>query len=339
MTHTSEYVSLGHPDKTADYISEYILDAALKQDKNTRYAIEVQIKDNIVNLAGELTTNATLDFEKLIKEAVEDIGYTEDYVKLWGNDNCINPTKLEVHAYISQQSPDIAKGVNKDAWGDQGIFWGMAVPDKTTDYMPKDYQLAKCICQQLYSTRLNGLIGLDIKTQVAINSVGNIKEVIIAAPTFDNVQAANAAKQLVDKFAENSKYNFVFNGTGQYIKHSTFGDSGTTGRKLAVDFYGGNCIIGGGSPWTKDGTKADLALNIYARYVAKQYAIKTNNTIYVALSTFIGSQEVQVEILDENMQLIDETTELIPPSVLIEKFKLQKPIFADMCKKGLFVNA
>ena len=143
---TSEYVSLGHPDKTADYISEWILDEALRQDSATRYAVEVQAKDNVVNLAGEITTKASLDFAKLAKEAVEDIGYTAEYAKCWGENNCIDPTKLEVYAYISQQSPDIAQGVDKDAWGDQGIFWGMATPDKSTDYMRKDYWLAKTIC-------------------------------------------------------------------------------------------------------------------------------------------------------------------------------------------------
>ena len=84
-----------------------------------------------------------------------------------------------------------------------------------------------------------------------------------------------AARQLVNAIVGFSSFDFIFNGTGRYVKHSSFGDSGTTGRKLAVDFYGGNCIIGGGSPWTKDGTKADLALNLYARFVAKQWAVKT----------------------------------------------------------------
>lgn len=338
MTHTSEYVSLGHPDKTADYISEWILDAALRQDPTTRYAVEVQIKDNVINLAGEMTTKATLDLPALAKEAVEDIGYTQEYASKWDEGNCIDITKLQVNTYISQQSPDIAQGVDKDAWGDQGIFWGMATPDKSTDYMPRDYWLAKRICQELYKTRLGGLIGLDIKTQVATDEAGNAREVVVAAPAFENAQAAMAARQLVDTIVGFSSFDFIFNGTGRYIKHSSFGDSGTTGRKLAVDFYGGNCIIGGGSPWAKDGTKADLALNLYARFVAKQWAVKTGQTVYVALSTSIGSKVVQLKIVDNNLKSILETEEEITPSMLATKFKLKQPIFAEMCKKGLFLN-
>lgn len=338
MTHTSEYVSLGHPDKTADYISEWILDAALRQDPATRYAVEVQIKDNVINLAGEMTTKATLDLPTLARQAVEDIGYTQKYAAKWGKGNCIDPTKLEVHTYISQQSQDIAQGVDKDAWGDQGIFWGMATPDKNTDYMPRDYWLAKHICQELYKTKLGELIGLDIKTQVATDEAGNAREVVVAAPALENAQAAIAARQLVDTIVGFSSFDFIFNGTGRYVKHSSFGDSGTTGRKLAVDFYGGNCIIGGGSPWTKDGTKADLALNLYARFVAKQWAVKTDQTVYVALSTSIGSKVVQLKIVDNSLKPILETEEEITPSMLATKFKLKQPIFAEMCKKGLFLN-
>lgn len=338
MTHTSEYVSLGHPDKTADYISEWILDAALRQDPTTRYAVEVQIKDNVINLAGEMTTKAMLDLPALVREAVEDIGYTQEYAAKWGEGNCLDPAKLQVNTYISQQSPDIAQGVDKDAWGDQGIFWGMAIPDKSTDYMPRDYWLAKRICQELYKTKLGGLIGLDIKTQVATDDAGNAREVVVAAPTLENAQAATAARQLVDRILGYSSFDFTFNGTGKYVKHSAFGDSGTTGRKLAVDFYGGNCIIGGGSPWTKDGTKADLALNLYARHVAKAWAIKTQETAYAALSTSIGSKTTRLKILDSSMKLVLDADEDITPSMLATKFKLRQPVFAEMCKKGLFFN-
>lgn len=122
------------------------------------------------------------------------------------------------------------------------------------------------------------------------------------------------------------------------MKHSSFGDSGTTGRKLAVDFYGGNCIVGGGSPWTKDGTKADLALNLYARFVAKEWAVKTGQTVYAALSTSIGSRVVRINIADGGLRPLLETEEEITPSMLAAKFKLRQPVFAEMCKKGLFLN-
>lgn len=114
-----------------------------------------------------MTTKAELDLPALTREAVEDIGYTREYAAKWGEGNCIDPARLQVNAYISRQSPDIAQGVDKDTWGDQGIFWGMSTPDDSTDYMPRDYWLARRICQELYRTRLGGLIGIDIKTQVA----------------------------------------------------------------------------------------------------------------------------------------------------------------------------
>ena len=148
----SEYVSLGHPDKVADYISEYILDRLIEQDKNTRYALEVQIKDNNVTLGGEITTNAECDFDKWVKDAIEDVGYTRDYVKYWGDENTINPEKLNIVKYISKQSNDISQGVANNGWGDQGIMFGLAVNSPETDYMPLDFYLAKQIGVKLYES-------------------------------------------------------------------------------------------------------------------------------------------------------------------------------------------
>ena len=146
----SEYVSLGHPDKVADYISEYILDRLIEQDPKTRYALEVQIKDNFVTLGGEITTSAhSIDYISWVRQAVEAIGYTKEYCEKWGKENTIDPEALNVVLHISQQSPDIAQGVDNQGWGDQGIMFGMAVNKPETEYMPEDFYNAKELGQEL----------------------------------------------------------------------------------------------------------------------------------------------------------------------------------------------
>ena len=152
MYKTSEWVSLGHPDKMADFISCYILDRYLEQDPMTRYALEVMIKDNIVTLGGEITSKAQYSAEDIaafVRVAVNQIGYTRAYQLFWGEENTISGNNVLVAEHISQQSPDIAQGVNKSGWGDQGIFWGMATNTPETDYMPKDHWLAKKIGKHL----------------------------------------------------------------------------------------------------------------------------------------------------------------------------------------------
>lgn len=281
MYKTSEWVSLGHPDKMADFISCYILDRYLEQDPMTRYALEVMIKDNIVTLGGEITSKAQYSAEDIaafVRVAVNQIGYTRAYQLFWGEENAISGNNVLVAEHISQQSPDIAQGVNKSGWGDQGIFWGMATNTPETDYMPKDWWLARKIGKHLYDTRY---AGIDIKTQVTLKD-DRIDEIVVAVPMnhrhFDTDIAAAVA------FCCNGsrEYKLHVNGTGRYVKHGPIGDCGITGRKLAVDFYGGNCRIGGGSPWTKDGTKADLSLNLLARPPRFRVALFLNNTGYVS---------------------------------------------------------
>jgi S-adenosylmethionine synthetase len=261
MRKTSEWVSLGHPDKMADYISSFILDRYLERDPLTRYALEVQIKDNFVTLGGEITSQANFTEDELalfVKIAVAQIGYTKCYQNIWGAENTICDQDLVVTHHIGQQSPDIAQGVDNSGWGDQGIFWGMAVNDPATNFMPKDHYLARKIGQQLYDIKY---AGLDIKTQVTLFD-DEPEEIVVALPMLPKHSEQDVANAV--QFCCNGKTNYklVVNGTGKFVKHGPIGDCGTTGRKLAVDFYGGNCRIGGGSPWTKDGSKADLTLNL-----------------------------------------------------------------------------
>lgn len=337
MRKTSEWVSLGHPDKVADYISCYVLDRYLEKDPHVRYALEVQIKDNFVTLGGEITSGANYnanDIAEFVVNAVDEIGYTAKYQQLWGTENTICGNELDIMLHISQQSPDIAQGVNADGWGDQGIFHGMAVNNPETEYMPADWFLAKKIGKHLYDIRY---AGLDIKTQVTMLD-GTPEEIVVAIPMLSkhgNQDIANAVKFCCNG---NTDYKLIVNGTGRFVKHGSIGDCGTTGRKLAVDFYGGNCVIGGGSPWTKDGTKADLSLNLLARARALSY-IKEHPEcpeVYCAISCHIGSPEILVVFTDKAGEELLSYRECITPAEVMKEFHLREPRFAEMCREGLF---
>lgn len=333
---TSEYVSLGHPDKVADYISEYILDQYLKRDPATRYAVEVQLKDNFVSLAGEVTSLADYtqdEIAQFVRDAICDIGYTHDYALAWGAENTLDGSEVIVVQHISRQSPDIAVGVDNDGWGDQGIFWGMAVNDPEHDYMPLDHWYARKIGKHLFDNRFGGL---DIKTQVTVKD-GKATECVVAIPLMEE-RETQSLKEIANyvKSVLGSGCRLIINGTGSYVIHSSFGDCGTTGRKLAVDFYGGNCRIGGGSPWTKDPTKADLTLNLYARKIAKDYIIETGaQTCFVAISCAIGRKRIVVEIYDGANSLVKSYVENKSTKEVVHLLGLDKACFAKLCRDGL----
>lgn len=331
MIKFSEYVSLGHPDKIADYISQYLLDRYIEQDPNTRYAVEVQIKGNKVVLGGEVTSNAYFGEDMItvfVRQAMCQIGYTKAYQEFWGRKNTICGEDLSVTVNISQQSPDIAQGLT--GWGDQGIFFGMATNNPETYGMPYDHTIAKRLCKILF---VSGVGGLDIKTQV-ITEDNTVKKVIVAISLLDN-DKEDTVKSIV-RASLNRDCDIIVNGTGRYVQHSTIADCGTTGHKLAVDFYGGNCVIGGGSPWTKDGSKADLTLNLLARRLAKKYAQKHGCDTFVRLACCIGRQEVDMCVLDAVGNVLEEDILVTDPAKLRREFKLDTPIYASMCRWGLF---
>ena len=262
------------------------------------------------------------------------VGYIKAYQRFWGKENTICGDDIEVTQHIGRQSPDIAQGVNSGGFGDQGIFWGMATNTPETDYMPKDWWLARKIGKHLYDTRY---AGLDIKTQVTMKD-DRIEEIVIAIPMnhrhFDS-DIGNAVAFCCDGSRE---YKLHINGTGKFVKHGSVGDCGVTGRKLAVDFYGGNCKIGGGSPWTKDGTKADLSLNLLARARALSY-IKEHPEcpeVFCAISCRIGSPEILVVLTDRQGNELLAYRENVSPDELIRHFRLREPRFAEMCRNGLF---
>lgn len=346
MKTTSEYVSLGHPDAVADFIVSYLLDRYLEKDPKVRFAMECQIKDNFVTLGGEVTSTADIDdatIRKHVRDAVREIGYSEVNADWWGRDNTIDPSALNITIHVSKQSPDIAQGVDADGWGDQGIMWGMAVSDGNTEMMPKDHYIAKRIGMELYEMAKEGRldIGLDIKTQVTMEC-GIVRDVIVAAPmtrTKEAIPVKAVVNYVVSACSPESirLYGIRVNGTGAYVRHASQGDCGTTGRKLAVDFYGGNCRIGGGCPWGKDPTKADVTLNIYARILAQRMLEKMGcDRVYCAVSCCIGRREIDIVYFDENMKEIASTTENRPAHEIIAELGLNAPVFAFKKRNGLF---
>lgn len=332
----SEYVSLGHSDKMADYISSYLLDRYIEKDPDTKYAVECQIKGADVNLAGEITSKAKFtkkQIENFVKKAVAEIGYTKRYQNRWGKENTICDKDLQVHTYISEQSPDIAQGL--EGWGDQGIFFGCAYPREDYEYLEGSQYLAQIIGSELYK---EGIVGKDIKVLV-IKQDNRLSKVVIAAPALSDAHL-RASKVINDVTAicADAECPLVINGTGKYAKHGPVADSGTTGRKLAVDFYGGSCKIGGSSPWTKDGSKADLTLNLYARYLALKYLKDIDNSepVFCDIACSIGKKEIDICIHNGAGKIFERYKEQKSPKELIKFFKLNTPIYAELCKNGLF---
>lgn len=350
---TSEWVSIAHPDKIADYISSYILDRYVEQDPNVRYALEVMIKDNRVFLGGEITSTVSFnndDLSMFVLEALAEIGYTDEYHKKWGL-HTIDPKQVTVTSVISQQSPNIAQGVENDGWGDQGIFFGYA--ENNVDYMPYDYTIAKKLGQYLYhQAKTKGLGGLDIKTQVTYDDcTTSIKKVIVAIPTFDDEELLKI-RQSIEKWILEATYDepltdyeLIINGTGEYRTHASIGDCGITGRKLVVDFYGSGSRIGGGSFFSKDKSKADLSLNLYARKLALEKMKELENNDYVhhievELNSCIGKpcNEIVYKVWAEKylLETIYQKVNLTPSFVFKELVFLNKPIYTELCREGIF---
>lgn len=333
MIKTAEAVSLGHPDKTADYISSYILDRLIEQDKNVRYAVEVMIKDNIVVLGGEVKGNVSLaKVNEYVLDALAEIGYDAYYSVRW-HDNAIEPSKIQVINFIGQQSADIAAGVEQDGWGDQGIFVGYAC--QGVGNISREQYLANKLCRALYEYALQNIhLGIDIKTQITLNELSGVDTVIVAIPMLKEVDLTTFIIRALGEEPE----NIIVNGTGTYKCHSSIADCGVTGRKLACDFYSASAPVGGGSPWTKDASKSDVTLNIYARKLALDY-LKDNDECFVYLSSCIGRSELpsaEVKTVKKGVETIKSLSITAKPSEIIAELSLNKPIFAELCKNWVF---
>ena len=337
MTCTSEYCAVGHPDRTCDYIASHVLDQHLAADPLSRVALEVQLKDRFCTVSGEVSSKAGFtdaEIAEMCREAVRRIGYTDEYVRRFGEGNTVSGSSLEVVTHLSRQSPDIALGVDRDGWGDQGIFWGYAVDAPERGNMPKDHWLARGIANAVYRS---GWGGLDVKTQVTTED-GLPTECVVAVPVLPEDEASVAS--LVERSVRAVAWNgceVVVNGTGRYVTHGSVGDCGTTGRKLVADFYGGNSRIGGGSPWGKDPSKADVALNVLARRKALDYmAAHRLEEVRCAISCCIGRSEIRVAYFDGEGRQLWAMVEDAPPSKVIEHLGLRVPHYAMRCAEGLF---
>ena len=332
MQKTAEAVSLGHPDKICDYISSYILDRMIEQDSHVRYAVEVMLKGNTAVLGGEVSGNVSLKkVEDYVKQALADIGYTKEYSSRW-KENAINPDKLKVVNLIGAQSSEIGQGVDRSGWGDQGIFVGYACQGH--GYLAKEQYLAQKLNRALYNeAHQNKVLGLDIKTQITLDSDGSINTAIVAIPMLEPV---NLIDFVLDVLEDEPK-QIIINGTGTYKCHSSIADCGVTGRKLACDFYAGTCPVGGGSPWTKDASKADLTLNLYARKLALEN-LKDNDECFIYLSSCIGRCDLpsaEIKLIKDGIIQTHALNIRLKPQEIIETLGLNKPIFADLCRNGL----
>ena len=332
MQKTAEAVSLGHPDKIADYISSYILDRMIEQDPHVKYAVEVMIKNNTVALGGEITGHCTAhELRQYVINALADIGYTREYAARWG-DCTINPDKIEIINMIGVQSPDINRGVVCDGWGDQGVFVGYAC--RGDGNINRELYLARKLNRALYDfARASDNLGLDIKTQITLSNDGAIDTAIVAIPMLSD---SDLTEFVVHVLGARPRC-IIINGTGRYTYHASIADCGITGRKLACDFYSTACPIGGGSPWTKDASKADVTLNMYARRLAVEN-LGDNDECFVYLSSCIGRGDLPSAVIKTTKNGITHTRDIhidAHPSVLIPMLGLDAPVFATLCRNGL----
>ena len=332
MLKTAEFVSLGHPDKTADFISSYILDRLIEQDEHVKYAVEVMIKENTVVLGGEICGNVRLDcISQYVQDALRRIGYNERYHQIW-KDNAVDVSNIKVINLIFCQSAEINQGVESGGWGDQGIFAGYAC--QSEGFMPRELYLAKKLNKALYTKALSSdNLGLDIKTQITLDEKGTVQTAVVAVPMLKTEDLTS----FVEKTLLQKPEKLIINGTGAYSCHGPIADCGITGRKLACDFYALACPVGGGSPWAKDATKADVSLNILARRLAVQN-LHDNDEAFVYLSSCIGKSALPSAMLKTIKNGIIAWQPLsgdFSPQTVIKTLGLNKPVFADLCSTGI----
>lgn len=280
---TSESVTIGHPDKVADQISDSILTEYLKQDENSRVACETSISNKGVLIMGEITSNANVNVEKVVRETINKIGYNNDELGFNGN-NC------EVIIHLNKQSSDIALGVdnasdnNKEIGaGDQGMMFGYAT-NETNNFMPVPIYYAHKLAEQLTKVREENVLSYlrpDGKTQITAeynnDIVTRIDTIVISTQHDPNISLEKLKEDIINYVIKpiipenliDKNTKILINPTGRFVIGGPAGDSGLTGRKIIVDTYGGICGHGGGAFSGKDYTKVDRSASYYARYVAK----------------------------------------------------------------------
>lgn len=355
---TSESVSEGHPDKMADQISDAILDALLEQDKASRVACETMIKTGMVVVAGEITTEAYVDVENVVREVVNDIGYNN-------SESGFDSNTCAVLNSIGKQSPDIAMGVDDSAEheqgaGDQGLMFGYA-SNETDVLMPAPITYSHLLVQRQAEIRKNGTLPWlepDAKSQITFRYEDGkpvaIDAVVLSTQHKDEISLENLQEAVMEEIIKpvlpdqwiNKDTKYFINPTGRFVIGGPYGDCGLTGRKIIVDTYGGMARHGGGAFSGKDPSKVDRSAAYAARYVAKNLvAAGIADRCEIQLSYAIGVAEptsISVETFGTNkvsnvriVELIREHFELRPKG-LIKMLDLIQPIYRATAAYGHF---
>ncbi len=359
---TSESVSEGHPDKVADQISDAVLDAILKQDKTSRVAAETLVKDNLVVLAGEITTRAKVDFDAVARNTIRRIGYNDPAMG-FDDKGCT------VQIAYGQQSLDIAQGVNEGSGldleqgaGDQGLMFGYAC-DETPGLMPLPIYLSHRLVERQSEVRRDARLAWlrpDAKSQVTIRYVNGKPDSIetVVLSTQHTAEMRGKHKQLEEAVIEQvikpvlprnlvkGKVKYLVNPTGEFEIGGPKGDCGVTGRKIIVDTYGGSAPHGGGAFSGKDPSKVDRSAAYAARYVAKNIVaaglaskclVQVSYAIGVALPTsvMVTTQGTGKLPDDKLSQLVLQHFDLRPKGI-IQMLDLQRPIYEKTAAYGHF---
>ncbi len=364
---SSESVGEGHPDKVADYISDSILDACLEQDKFSRVACETLVKSNCVVIAGEITTKAVLDYEKIVRNALREIGYVN-------SDDVFHADHIFLTNLLTRQSPDIAQGVDarkakgkktaEQGAGDQGIMFGYAT-NETPEMMPAPIMFAHRILTELARQRKSGRgpkwLRPDCKSQVAVayedGKPAYIENVVVSTQHAAGVSHAEIEKYIVEKVVKKvlpkklitKKTQFLVNPTGNFVVGGPQGDSGLTGRKIIVDSYGGAGRHGGGAFSGKDPSKVDRSAAYMCRWVAKNvvaagfadrceiqvaYAIGYPQPLSIAIETF-GTSKIPEEKIEKAIRKVFS----FKPADIIAQLDLLRPIYKKTTNYGHFTKS